>query len=73
MSFLPIVEYLGGLAFFGMAYWLLDGIKTEIQGVSETGNLYDLALYVWIGIVIVYLIFGGVWVVRKYSHREYQE
>jgi len=73
MSFLPVAEYLGGLAFFGMGYWLLNGIKEEIQTVSESGNIYDLALYVWVGIIFIYLIFGGVWVVRKYARREYQQ
>ena len=72
MSFLPVIEYLGGLCFFGFSYWLLNGIRTEIQTVSETGNVYDLAIWVWVGIIFLYLIFGGIWVVRKYTHPEYK-
>jgi len=72
MSALPVIEYLGGLCFFGLIYWLLDGIRVEIQTVSETGNVYDLAIWVWAGIVILYLIFGGIWVVRKYTEFEYR-
>lgn len=73
MSFLPVVEYLAGLAFFGVGYWLLDGILDEISPVSTTGNVYELGLYVWIGIIFIYLIFGGIWVVRKYTQKEYME
>lgn len=73
MGLVYVMEYLMGLAFFGLGYWLLDGIQVELQTVSETGNVYDLALYVWIGIIIIYLIFGGIWVVRKYSEKELQE
>ena len=72
MSFIPVFEYLGGFAFFGFIYWLLDGIKVELQTVSETGNVYDLASYVWIGITLLYLIFGGIWVVRQYTEPEYR-
>jgi len=68
LSFLPVAEYLGGLAFFGFCYWLLDGIQEEFHSVSQTGDVYDLALFVWIGIVFLYIIFGGIWLVRKYSH-----
>ena len=72
MSFIPVIEYLAGFTFFGFVYWLLDGIQEELQGVSETGNVYDLALYVWIGIIILYLIFGGIWVARQYTEPEYR-
>jgi len=73
MGMLPVIEYIGGIIFFGLGYWLLDGIQVELQGVSETGNIYDLAQYIWIGITILYLIFGGIWVVRKYTEKQYQE
>ena len=71
MSMLHVLEYLGGLCFFGLIYWLLDGILVELQGVSETGNTYDLMLYIWIGIIVIYVLFGGIWVIRKYSEPEY--
>jgi hypothetical protein len=67
MSAIHVIEYLIGICFFGLTYWLLDGIQVEIQTASETGNLYDFMLYVWIGCIIIYLIFGGIWVVRRYN------
>ena len=73
MGLLPVLEYLGGIIVFGLGYWLLDGIQEEFHRVSETGDLYDLALYIWVGITLIYLIFGGIWVVRKYTEKQYQE
>jgi len=40
-------------------------------GVSETGLAYELALYLWAGVLIVYLIFGGYWVIRTYNEDQY--
>jgi len=73
MSFLPVLEYLTGIATFGFIYWIMDGLLSEIRevGISETGNVYDLLLYFWVGILVVYLIFGGWWLVRKYDERQY--
>lgn len=71
MSAIHVIEYIGGLAFFGFLYWIMNGILVEFLDFSETGAVYNLALYVWPGIIIVYLIFGGIWVVRKYNERQY--
>ena len=66
--------YLIGIGVFGFVYWLLDGVITLFieAGIHQTGNAYDFILYVWVGSLIIYLIFGGIWVVRKYNEREYQ-
>jgi hypothetical protein len=32
---------------------------------------YELLMYVWGGIVLVYLIFGGIWLIRSFQKREY--
>lgn len=73
MSFLPVMEYLTGIATFGFFYWLMNGILDELTGagVSETGNVYDLLFYFWTAILLVYLIFGGWWVIRKYNEPQY--
>jgi len=54
-------------------YWLFDGIMDDFiaLGISETGNVYNLLFYFWTGILIVYLIFGGWWVIRKYNEQQY--
>ena len=73
MSFIPVLEYLAGLPVFGFFYWLMDNILTEIAGVGvhQTGNVYDLLFYLWVGILFIYLIFGGWWLIRKYNEKEY--
>ena len=73
MSFIPVIQYLAGLVVFGAVYWIMDGILTEIKGtgLAVAGDAYNLLLYLWVGIIIIYLIFGGWWVVRKYNERQY--
>jgi hypothetical protein len=71
LSFLKAVEYILGIGFFGFMYWLLDGIRTEIMPISERGNVYSLADYIWVASLIIYLIFGGIWVVRSYVEQQY--
>jgi len=72
MSAIHVIEYLAGIGFFGLTYWLLDGILDEIQPVSATDGPFDLMLYFWIGVIFIYLIFGGIWLARKYNEQEYQ-
>ena len=73
MSFIPVFTYTIGIAVFGFVYWLLDGIMDSFRatGIHETGTIFDLLLYLWAGILIVYLVFGGWWVIRKYNEEEY--
>ena len=73
MGFIHVFEYLCGLAVFGFLYWILNGIKDEIQtAVAPSGDVYDLYLYVWTGSVIIYLLFGGIWLIRKYAELKEQ-
>ena len=73
MSAIPVLQYLGGLGVFGFVYWLMDNIVEEfmVLGIHETGNAYDFILYMWAAIVLVYMIFGGWWVIRKYNQQQY--
>ena len=70
-SFTNVMLYLIGLVVFGFIYWILDGILTVIKAANiadtTTFTTYPLLLYVWAGIVIVYLVFGGIWLVRGFS------
>jgi hypothetical protein len=74
MSFIPVLMYFTGLAVFGFSYWLLDGILSIFRGTNiantTTYHSYPLLLMLWAGIVVVYLIFGGIWLVRKYNEIE---
>lgn len=73
MSFIPVLQYGFGIAFFGFIYWIMDAVVEEFiqTGLAVSGNAYNLMWYVWAGILIVYLIFGGWWVVRKYNEDQY--
>lgn len=53
-----VFEYLAGLFFFGLFYWILNGILPEFRFMSMTGSVFDLANYLWKAIVVIYLIFG---------------
>ena len=72
-----IFLYLIGIVIFGLIYWLLNGMLDMIKATNvadtTTFTSYDLMLYVWAGIVIVYVIFGGLWLIRSFQAREYIE
>ena len=78
MSALPVIEYLAG--FFGVgfidlimndvvmasreAYWsVVNG--TAIQ--SSLSFTDQLSIWFWHGILIVYILFGAWWLLRKYT------
>jgi len=71
MSFLPVGKYVVGLAFFGFIYWLLDGIMEAFIGESihTAGTTFNLMHAMWTGSLLVYLVFGGWWVIRTYNEK----
>ena len=73
MSFIPVLEYLAGITVFGFFYWIMDGVLDALKGsgVSATGDTYNLLFYMWVGILVVYLLFGGWWLIRKYDEQQY--
>lgn len=71
MSFIPVISYIAGIFVFGFLYWILDSIQEAMQTYSSTGGVFDLMVYFWAGSLIVYLIFGGWYVVRLYNERNY--
>ena len=75
MSFIPVLQYGIGIGFFGFIYWLLDAIMDEFVslGIHENGDIYTLLMYMWTGVLLIYLIFGGWWVIRKYNENEYMQ
>jgi hypothetical protein len=74
MGFIPVLQYFAGLGVFGFLWWLLDGILDIFIAVNmhQSGDAYDLLTALWSGIIILYLIFGGIWLVRKYNEDQYQ-
>jgi hypothetical protein len=71
MSFIPVLQYCIGIAAFGFIYWILDGVMDEFLsvGVHKTGLTFELLFYFWAGALLVYLIFGGWWVIRRYVEK----
>jgi len=67
MSFIPVLQYGVGLGIFGFIYWLLDGIMDDFVavGIHETGSIYTFLTFVWAAVVVIYLIFGGWWVIKQ--------
>ncbi len=59
---------------FGFVYWFLDGILDDILVISfyQTGDTFDLFVFLWAGIIVVYLVFGGWWLIRMYNESQYQ-
>jgi len=74
MSFIPVLQYIVGLGIFGFLWWLTNGIVSSIVvvGVHKSGDVWELMQYVWLGIIFIYLIFGGIWLVRKYNEVQYK-
>jgi len=73
MSAIPAIMYVSGIATMGFIWWLLNGIKGYFESLSETTTVVTWLNYVWVGILLLYLIFGGIWLTRTYSEKRYQE
>lgn len=75
MSFVPVLQYGIGLAFFGFIYWLMNGILETIQdiGIHKDSGVYDFLIYLWMFILLIYVLGGGWWLIRKYDEREYMQ
>jgi len=68
--------YLIAFPVFGFIYWLLDNIMNvmEATNIADTTSftVWDFLMFVWYGIVVVYVIFGGIWLVKSFSSQEMQ-
>lgn len=57
-SVMYALEYLIGLAIFGLIWWLFNGILPTIGIVSVKDDVYTLTNYLWGGSIIFYLVMG---------------
>ena len=71
MSMIPIIQYTGGLAIFGLTYWLLDNILLPFIQIGTTGTVTDTLHMLWTASLIIYLIGGGYWIIRQYNEQQY--
>jgi len=68
MAFNFVIDYIIGLGLFGFVYWILDGgfIAEVIEAdVATQGTVLDFYMYIWAGVVLIYLLFGAMWLPRK--------
>ena len=47
------------------------GDEFKLSGFSQTGSVYNLFNYAWVGLFVLYLVFGGWWVIRQYNEQQY--
>lgn len=75
MSFIPVVKYMIGLGIFGFTYWILGSILETIvdEGVHTAGITFNILHALWTGGLLVYLVFGGWWLIRRYDEKEYRQ
>jgi len=71
MSALPVISYLGGIIVFGMAYYFLSPVFDAVKTVSESGASYMLINALWVGLLLIYLIFGGYYMISRYNEESY--
>lgn len=62
-------EYLFAIPIFGFLFWILNGILIQIAPVSSKGPLFQLASHLWVGAIIVFILFGIFWLPRKIKER----
>jgi len=66
-----VLLYLIGLVLFGFMYWLMNGILDigKATGLADTTTytVYPLLLLLWSAIIVIYVIFGGIWLIRSYN------
>jgi cytochrome b subunit of formate dehydrogenase len=75
-SVIPVLMYLIGLIVFGFIYWLLGGILDVFRVMNiEDSTTYTVGPFLWYifaGLVVVYLLVGGIWLIRTYNEKEQQ-
>lgn len=59
------MEYIITIPLAGLAVWLFGGILTGIKVVSLQNEVYDLAEYIWAAVLMIFIIFGIFWIIRK--------
>jgi len=65
------MEYLGANAVFGLVWWFLNGLFVEFQFVSATGDVYELGLWLWVAIIIVFIFGSSLWLINQYRKPAY--
>jgi len=74
-SVIPVLLYLIGLVIFGFTYWLMNGILDIFKdtGIADTTTytVYPFLIFIWVAIIVLYVILGGIWLMRTYNENNY--
>jgi len=70
-SALPILAYIAGLVCFGVVYWFMNGLHIDLRFVSLQGTPFTFIEFMWTAIVVVYVIFGAIWLIKQYTKKKY--
>lgn len=74
MSAAPVLGYVIGIGVFATGAWFLNGIKDILVDnvVYEHNVVFSFFQYVWTAAFIIFLVGGGIYLIRRYSERQYQ-
>jgi len=74
MSAAPALAYVIGIGIFSIAGWFLNGIKDVFvdSNIYTSNSVFTLFQYVWTGAFIIFLIGGGLYLIRQYNEKQYQ-
>jgi len=60
-----VLSYLIMFATVGFIYWILNEIVSLFRPLSETGDVYNLANFLWYGSLILLAVLSTYWLIRK--------
>jgi len=58
-------DYIIGLGVMGFLWGILNLIIPAFAGISAHGTVFEIANMIWIGVLIMYLVFGPFWFWNK--------
>lgn len=73
MSFIPVLEYIAGIFAFAFVYLICDDIILSIDVVVGETYVYDLGMYIWTALAIIYTIGGAFWLWKQYTAPKYYQ
>lgn len=65
-----VFSYLAMFAVIGFLFWILNEIILLFKPQSETGNVFDLANFLWGGSLVLILVLSTFWLFRKLKEWE---
>lgn len=58
-------EYLMGFPFFGLVYWIMNGILVDLRSISVQDTVFQYGNYIWAACVVIYIVFGIFYFIRR--------